>query len=142
MTTYGPMELVVVGFPDADFHGGIAPAIGRAIDQGSIRVADLIFIEVDDNGDALGLELSDLPDHVRGPFADLALDGTTLLSEEDVEDVAAMLEPGSAVAVMLFEHVWARELVGALAEANGEVLSVQRIPAEAVEQVLAERAGS
>jgi uncharacterized membrane protein len=45
------------------------------------------------------------------------------LSVADVREVAAELAPGSAAALMLIEHTWAKDLVGAINEAGGRAVA-------------------
>jgi hypothetical protein len=64
-----------------------------------------------------------------------------LLSDEDVEDLGDALDPNSSAAILLFEHVWATKFRDALIDSGGELLASIRIPKEAVDEVVAARAG-
>jgi hypothetical protein len=39
-----PVDLIVVRFPRADFHGEIAEALGALIEAGTITVLDLVLV--------------------------------------------------------------------------------------------------
>jgi hypothetical protein len=50
MMGIGPVEYMVVAFPGNQFKGEIAPALGDLVDNGTIRVLDLVFITKDQDG--------------------------------------------------------------------------------------------
>ncbi len=41
---YGPMQLLVIGFENPDFHGQIREAFGSAMEAGVVRLIDLRFV--------------------------------------------------------------------------------------------------
>jgi uncharacterized membrane protein len=131
---YGPAELIVVKFPGNQFRGEIAPALGDLIDSGTIRLIDLLFVMKDTDGSVTYLEAGEVfPD---GPLAGvLAESDDGFISDEDVDDIAPEIEPGSSAAVMLFEHLWAAEFTQAIRNAGGELIYNERIPAAVVEEV-------
>ena len=53
----GPVEILMVEFPDNKFTGEIAPALAELVEQGLIRVIDLLFVAKDKEGDVLAVEL-------------------------------------------------------------------------------------
>ena len=138
----GPCELLVVAFPGNQFTGEIAPALRDLVDRGIVRVIDLLFVTKDDDGEVSGFELSAVADDVRDAFEALVGEQVGLLSQEDVDDVAESLDPGSSAAILLFEHTWAAPLRAALVESGGELVGSVRIPPEAIEEVQAALAAS
>ncbi|MGH8985239.1 MAG: DUF6325 family protein, partial [Acidimicrobiia bacterium] len=103
----GPVEILMVEFPGNEFTGEIAPALAELVDQGTIRVIDLLFVTKDANGNVGAIELSDADDAVRSAFEPIVEEASGLLSEEDIEDLGEGLDPDSSAAMLLFEHVWA-----------------------------------
>jgi uncharacterized membrane protein len=103
----GAVELLVIGFPENRFTGQIAPALTDLVDKGTIRVVDLLFISKDEEGAIVGLELSSVDEATRQAFEPLLANQESLLHDDDIEDVGEALEPGSSVAMILFEHTWA-----------------------------------
>ena len=91
MTQLGPVELLFVEFPGNQFTGEIIPALSDLIDQGTIRVLDLVFVAKDADGNAVGIELEDLPAESKDAFTDLVEELAELISDEDVEDLAEAL---------------------------------------------------
>jgi len=49
--------------------------------------------------------------------------------------VAAGLEPGATALIVLFEHIWLRELRAAVERSSGRVVFAERIPGEIVDAV-------
>ncbi len=62
----------------------------------------------------------------RTAFSELVEELESLISEEDVEDLAEALEPNSSAAILLFEHTWAIPFRDALASSGGQL--VVRLP--------------
>jgi hypothetical protein len=55
-----------------------------------------------------------------------------LLSEEDVNAVAAAVEPGSSAAVLVWENKWAAPFGSAVRHAGGQLVASGRIPIQAM----------
>jgi hypothetical protein len=64
----------------------------------------------------------------------LVLEGATsgLIGSEDLDEAAAVIEPGSAAAIVIYENVWAIPLATALRRAGAELVSSGRIPVAAL----------
>ncbi len=60
MVMYGPMQLMVVGFPGNEFSGEIAPAINDAREKGLIRLIDYAFLSKDVDGNMIRVRGTDL----------------------------------------------------------------------------------
>jgi len=129
----GPVELLIIGFPGNQFTGEITPALSKLIESGTIRVIDLLFVTKDAAGEVAGFELSDVPDEARAAFEPLLGAPEDLLGDEDIEDVAEVLEPNSSAALLLFEHAWAAELRTAILNSGGELVDWLRIPPEVLD---------
>jgi hypothetical protein len=55
-----------------------------------------------------------------------------LLDDEDLAQGAALVGPGDAVAMLLFENTWAGPFVSALRRQGADVVASGRIPADEV----------
>ncbi len=126
MSALGPVELLFVEFPGNQFTGEIIPALTELIEQGTIRVIDLVFVAKDADGNSVGIALEDLPDGTKDLFSELVTEVAELIAEEDVEDLAEGLEPNSSAAILLFEHTWAIPFRDALVNSGGQL--VARLP--------------
>ena len=105
-----PVSFMAVGFgPEAAFEGRIVAELQRIEQSGMLRVLDLLFVRrVPETG-----ELETRPG-IPGR--------ATLVSQADVDEVAAALEPGHAAGLVLLEHVWRTELAGAIEGSGGRIL--------------------
>ncbi len=56
----------------------------------------------------------------------------TLLSEDDVNAVAALIEPGSPAALLVWEDRWAAPFGSAVRRAGGQLVASGRIPVQAL----------
>ena len=126
----GPVDYVVIEFPGNTFNGEIAPALGDLIDQKLVRVLDLVFLTKDADGTIEGLELEDLDDGVVGAIEQLEIDIAHLLSEDDIVNVAAALEPNSSAAVIVWENLWAAPFASSVRQSGGQLVASGRIPTQ------------
>jgi len=130
----GPVEYIVVGFPGNRFNGDIAPELAKLIDNETIRVLDLIFIGKDASGEVAYFEFDQLDE--LAPFADLEGEVGGVLGEEDIEYIAANLEPGTSAALLVWEDRWAAPFADAVRESGGVLLEGGRVPYELVQEAL------
>ena len=117
----GPVEYVIISFPENRFTGEIAPELASLMETGTIRILDLVFIMKDADG-----EVSDA-------YADLDADVDGLMSDEDVLLAAEVLAPDSSALLIVWEDLWATPLVEAIRRAGGELVAGERIPHDVVE---------
>jgi len=133
----GPLELLAVRFPGNKFRGEIADSLAELVEEGTIRVIDILFAMKDAEGNLLVAEMNDLDEDdfaALDPVIDDDLTG--MLSADDVRTLAADIEPNSLAAVMLFENVWATRFRDAILNADGEVVLSERIPKAVVDELL------
>jgi hypothetical protein len=128
----GPVDWIVVEFPGSRFNGTIAPTLTDLVDRGIIRILDLLLIRKDDDGSIDAFEISDLDDDEIGSIRDYETAMANLLSEEDVESVAAAIEPGSTAALLVWENCWAAPFGSAVRHAGGQLVASGRIPVQAL----------
>lgn len=145
----GPVQLLVVGFEEPDFTGQIQAELQRLTASGAVRVVDAIAVQKADDGAVTIMQGTDLsPDEMKDAGAVIggliglgvaAGDGTDLatgtgagvdagleavgsghlFSGARVPDLVEEMEPGTAAAVVLLEHLWAAPLRDAVADAGG-----------------------
>jgi uncharacterized membrane protein len=132
----GPVEYIVVGFPENRFDGTIIPALADLVQQGLVHILDLVFIAKDEEGNVVGFEYEDIPGEVAA-LTELEGEAGALLSEEDIEDVAELLEPGSSAALLVWEDLWASPFQEAVRRCGGELITGGRVPAVVVDAALA-----
>jgi Family of unknown function (DUF6325) len=128
----GPVDWIVVEFPGSEFKGEIAPALADLVERDLVRVLDLIVFKKDSDGTLEAFELSDLEEGEIGGLRDHETQLAMLLSEDDVTNVAASIEPGSSAAVLVWENKWAAPFGSAVRRAGGQLVASGRIPVQAI----------
>ena len=134
----GPIELLVLKFPGNQFSGEIIPALGELVEDGTVRIVDLLFAVKNNEGDVTVLEFGDLDPDIFGQWDPLVSDVTPMLNEDDARELTASLENNSSAALLLFENTWATRFVDAVSNARGEVVLNERIPRAVVQELTAE----
>ena len=133
----GPIEMIVVGFPENQFTGEIAPALADLVESGIVRVVDLVFIAKDDDGTVTAVELNELDSAISDAYVTLVEELDSLIGEEDIEDFGEQLDAGSSIALLVVEHVWAKSFADAVANSGGVLLDSVRIPREVIDELTA-----
>ena len=154
----GPLQLIVVGFPQPKFTGNIYRELKKVREAGLIRVIDSLAVYKDPNGDLAALKESDVSKEeamtygaVIGSLIGLGaggLEGAEAgaeagalmmggeyeygVREEDVRAITADMAPGTAALMLLFEHTWAIPLKNAVRGAGGTVLAQDMLSPEAL----------
>lgn len=128
----GPVDWIVVEFPEPRFTGEIAPILKDLVDRELIRVLDLIFLTRNREGGFEVFESSDMDDSEIGELRAYEAELAMLLSEQDVNDLVETIEPGSSAAVLVWENLWAAPFGSAVRRAGGQLAASGRIPIQAV----------
>ena len=128
----GPVDWIVVEFPGSRFNGEIAPALADLVDRDLIRVLDLLVLKKDSEGTLEAYELADLDDTELGELRSHEAELAMLLSEDDVNALAAAIEPGSSAAVLVWENKWAAPFGAAVRHSGGQLVASGRIPIQAL----------
>jgi len=128
----GPVDIVVIEFPDGVHRGEAAPLLVELVDRGIIRILDLMFIQKDEDGTVGALEIADIDGDGVADYR--VFEGATsgLLGDEDRDEAANVLQPGAAALVIMFENRWAAPFAKAMREAGGQLVAFQRIPIQAI----------
>jgi uncharacterized membrane protein len=145
--TFGPVQMLVVGFDTDEFTGAIREELRRLKEQDVVRVIDLLAVRKSEDGELEVLQESDLTKDEAMQFGALigALVGFGMGDEEEATIAAvagaAELEDGhvfddaevwylgdaipngSAAAIALLEHRWAIPLRDKIIEAGGVALA-------------------
>ncbi len=131
----GPVDVYIIGFPGNKFSGRIAPAILDLVENGTIRVLDLLFVMKDEDGVVTTLEAADLDEEGAG-FLSLDVAQPGALGEEDADEVSDDLPANSSALLIAFENTWAIKVVDALRDADAVLIDSIRIPVDVVEAVI------
>src|SRR6187549_37804 len=89
----GPVDYVIVEFPAGhqNFTGEGVDELLRLHDAGTIRLMDILILQKGEDGTTIAQELGDLDD--LGEFQRLEAELVQTLAEEDVEHLAAAMDP-------------------------------------------------
>jgi hypothetical protein len=128
----GPIDYLAVELPGAKLQGQGMAALIDLTERGIIRILDLAVAMVGEDGAVRGMALADLDGDGDLDLAVFEGVRSGLLDEDDLSRSAALVEPGDAVAVLIYENTWAGPFVTAMREAGAEVIASGRIPAEDV----------
>jgi Family of unknown function (DUF6325) len=133
---YGPVDLYLIGFPGERPSPEVVSAIRALLDAGTVRLLDMLFVSRSVDGELTVLELEQVGE--KFGFSGLVLDEVGLASTEDIDEFAEAVEPGESAALLVVELVWAKQFATALFAGGGRVLHTESIPADAVNELLAE----
>jgi len=128
----GPVDYVVVEFPAGaqNFTGEMVEELLALVEAGTIRVIDVLILTKNEDGSVDAAELSDIPD--LGDLAAIEAELAELLAAEDVERLAAAMDPGSVAGVLIYENLWAAPFASAARRAGGQLIADGRIPIQAI----------
>jgi hypothetical protein len=134
----GPVDWVVIEFPGSRFNGQIAPALTDLVERDVIRVLDLLVLKKDADGSVEAFEISDLDHSETGELLSYEKDLAMLLSQDDVDAIAAALEPGSSAGVLVWDNTWAAPFGAAVRHSGGQLVASGRVPVQSMLAVLEE----
>jgi hypothetical protein len=134
----GPVDYIVVEFPadQANFSGEMASELSALVKSGAVRVLDLLFLKKELDGSVEAFESHEFDDDEVGELREAETELAMLLAEEDVELIAAALEPGSIAAVLVWENIWAAPFGAAVRRSGGQLVASGRIPIQALAAAL------
>src|SRR4051794_2363408 len=140
----GPVQLLVLGFHQPNFHGEIINELERLRASDTVRVIDALAVYKDADGGIEVEHLSNLTEQeavelgskvgaliglgIEGEAgidagieagAEAAAEGVQIFTDEDAWDVIEDIPNDSAAALILLEHHWAVPLRDAIGRAGG-----------------------
>ena len=132
LDSLGPVDYVVVEFPAgaSNFTGEMATELVALVDSGTIRVIDVLILTKDEDGTVEAMELSDVEE--LGPLRAVEAQLAEFLAAEDVEHLAAAMDPGSTAGVLIWENLWAAPFASAARRSGGQLIATGRIPIQAI----------
>ena len=140
----GPVQLIVLGFEQPDFHGEIIAELERLRESDTVRVIDALAVYKDAAGGfevehlsnlskeeaielgstvgalvGLGIEGEEGLRVGAAAGAEAGAEGVEVFSDEDAWDMLEEIPNDSAAALLLLEHHWAVPLRDAVMRAGG-----------------------
>ncbi|MEV0894944.1 DUF6325 family protein [Promicromonospora sp. MEB111] len=132
----GPIDYLAVEFPGSRLRGQGLAALLDLVERGIIRILDLRVARRTEEGDIVAVALTDLDHDGTLDLAVFEGVGSGLLDDEDLAQSVALVAPGDAVGLIVYENTWAGPFVTAMREAGAQVIASGRIPVEDVVAVL------
>jgi hypothetical protein len=128
----GPIDYMVLEWAgDQPVTGEVMPLLLDLVDRGVIRILDLAFIVKGDDGSVAALDLAEVAQQ-DGGLAEFVGASSGLLGQDDLEDAASVLEPGTVAGVLVWENRWAAPVADALRRSGGQLVASGRIPVQAI----------
>jgi uncharacterized membrane protein len=140
----GPVQLIVLGFNEPEFHGEVIAELERLRESDTIKVIDALAVYKDAAGEVevehlsnltpeeaqelgskvgalIGLGIEGEEGMVKGAEvgAEATADGVHFFDENEAWDVVGEIPNNTAAAVLLIEHHWAVGLRDAVYRAGG-----------------------
>src|SRR4051794_3218699 len=100
------------------------------VNGGIIRLIDVLILTKAADGTVEAMELSDIDE--LGELETLEAELAELLAEEDIEHLAAAMDPGSTAGVLIWENLWAAPFASAARRSGGQLIANGRIPIQAI----------
>ena len=128
----GPVDYIVVEFPagKTNFTGEMVKELLALVDSGTVRVIDVLILTKNADGSVEATELADMDD--LGPLQAVEAQLADLLAADDVEHLAAAMDPGSTAGVLIWENLWAAPFASAARRSGGQLIADGRIPIQAI----------
>jgi Family of unknown function (DUF6325) len=123
----GPIDYLLVEWPGRQPNGEVAPHLIDLVDRGLIRILDLLFIAKDEDGTVEAIEIGEIP-----ALAEFEGASSGLVDDEDLQEAAAVMEPGTSAGLLVYENRWAAPFAIAVRRSGGQLVSSGRIPIQAV----------
>ena len=125
----GPVDYIVLEWPGRQPQGDVAPMIVDLADRGIIRILDVAFMVKNEDGEVESIEIGELE---GGGFGEFEGASTGLIGQDDLEEAAAALDPGTSAAVLLWENRWAAPVAIALRRSGGQLVASGRLPIQSI----------
>jgi hypothetical protein len=128
----GPIDYVVIEFPNERLSGEAFPLLVDLVDRGLIRIIDLTFVRKELDGSVVGMELADFDQDGTLDLAVFEGASSGLLDQDDIDEASAVLEPGTSAGILVWENVWAAPFAAAVRRSGGQLVASGRIPVQAL----------
>jgi hypothetical protein len=128
----GPIDYMVLEWAgDQPVTGEVMPLLLDLVDRDIIRILDIAFLVKADDGSVAAIDFADLAQKSEG-LAEFEGASSGLLGQDDLEEAAAALEPGTVAGVLVWENRWAAPVAMALRRSGGQLVANGRIPVQAI----------
>ena len=133
-------QLLTFGFDAGSaFEGQLVGALERLESGGALRILDVLFVAADEaTGELTAIDLQGGTGGLTAKLLDFRL-GPAARRREATSELArglgAALQPGTALAAVLVEHVWSRALEDAVSRVGGRTLASEFVDASRLSEL-------
>ena len=128
----GPIDYMVLEWAgDQPVTGEVMPLLLDLVDRGVIRILDLAFLVKAADGSVAAIDFAEVAAKDAG-LAEFEGASSGLLGQDDLEEAANALEPGTVAGVLVWENRWAAPVAVALRRSGGQLVASGRIPIQAL----------
>ena len=126
----GPIDYMVLEWAgDQPVTGEVMALLLDLVERDIIRILDIAFLVKGEDGSVAAIDLAELAQKAGGlaPFEGAS---SGLLGQDELEEAASVLEPGTVAGVLVWENRWAAPVATALRRAGGQLVASGRIPVQ------------
>jgi uncharacterized membrane protein len=127
----GPIDYIILEWPTEPSGDEVVPLLVDLVDRGIIRILDITFVSKGQDGTLTAIALDDLGP-AAAAFGVFAGATSGIVGDDDLQDAAAALEPGTSAAILVWENRWAAPVAIALRRSGGQLVASGRIPVQAL----------
>jgi hypothetical protein len=144
-------QLLAFGFDaESAFEGQMVGALERMESGGALRILDVLFVAADEaTGELVAIDLQGGTGGLTAKLLDFRLDPAArrrsaerTLNDDASDGMAALLrdlggslQPGTAFAAVLVEHIWSQALEDAVARVGGRSLASEFVDASRLSEL-------
>lgn len=133
----GSVDIAVIAFDEPTFNGEIAASILELVRDGIVRLLDAVFVHKAEDGTVTLAEITDIDGDGIPDLVALQGDIPGLIAEDDATSVINEMPNDSAILMLAWENTWAIRTATAIRANGGQLVALERIPADDVAAVLA-----
>jgi hypothetical protein len=128
----GPVDYIVLEWAgDQPVTGEVMPLLLDLVDRGIIRILDIAFLVKAEDGSVAAIDFAELAQ--KSPdLAEFEGASSGLIGQDELEEAATALEPGTVAGVLVWENRWAAPVAVALRRSGGQLVASGRIPFQAI----------
>jgi len=129
----GPIDYIVLEWSANKPPTGEAfPYLVDLVDRGLIRILDLAFVQKQDDGTVVGIDIEDMDLDGNPELAVFRGAATGLIGDDDIAEAGTAVEPGAAAAILIYENTWAAPFATALRRSGAHLVAQGRVPVNAL----------
>jgi hypothetical protein len=122
---FGPIDFVLLEFPEQEPTGRSAAELTALVDGGVIRLYDIVAARKSSDGNVTTVDVSELGS--QSGFAALAGARSGILGADDIAEAGAALKPDTVGVLIVYENAWAGPFVEAAQDAGGQMIATSRV---------------